>query len=506
MQEWAIITHLQSKTQNQEKQNKQLTDENTRLQDELQNIISSGEREVADLEKIYEVKRWKLINLQEKNREITLEIEDFAFKIQESEQRSELLEKETRRMKKSIIQNQDQENRVKEELDQVAMFHSASKAKLEDLRKQIATEETAMRRQEENTTRQILHEIKTSASLKAEIHSLKEKLEMEKRNVEKERAEIDKTSKEAMMEAIQIKKIVEECQRINRERAEKSTLLKNAIQELLKKHQSTEEFLGEKKKKLQSAMKELEEKHNKVAKELNVILERIKDLKQKTKDYQDSAKAMEKLEKNMQDSIPVLQTDCNTAEFKYQQAVNLIKDLQSEITNSNQRMKLTDETHNTLLKNRQKTLEKIKIALQDGLKENVQLAKDYETLQKSLLETKTQVLKCYDEKVRMESSLYDYQKLSLLQKRMHKALVEYFKQRGLYNQAGLAKFQAAFHQNSQKIVAVQEDLSKAILRISAFLYSLTDGSTATEDAAANKQPGMDAALQQKTEPTVQITV
>lgn len=38
---------------------------------------------------------------------------------------------------------------------------------------------------------------------------------------------------------------------------------------------------------------------------------------------------------------------------------------------------------------------------------------------------------------------------------MHRALVEFFKQRGLYNQAGLAHFQAASQENAQKILAVQ---------------------------------------------------
>uniref|UniRef100_W5LWF7 Si:dkeyp-7a3.1 n=2 Tax=Lepisosteus oculatus TaxID=7918 RepID=W5LWF7_LEPOC len=69
--------------------------------------------------------------------------------------------------------------------------------------------------------------------------------------------------------------------------------------------------------------------------------------------------------------------------------------------------------------------------------------------------------------------------LSLLQRRMHKALEEYFKQRSLYSQAGLATFQALSNENSKKIVAIQEDLSKAIQRISAFLHSLTDDSTTT---------------------------
>ncbi|XP_050798039.1 coiled-coil domain-containing protein 178-like [Gopherus flavomarginatus] len=88
---------------------------------------------------------------------------------------------------------------------------------------------------------------------------------------------------------------------------------------------------------------------------------------------------------------------------------------------------------------------------------------------------------------------------------MHRALVEYFKQRGLYSQAGLAKFQAASHENAQKILAVQGELSKTIQHISAFLHSLTDGSS-TEDDNANNQCLLDAEVKDKKSHTVQITV
>ncbi|KYO26160.1 hypothetical protein Y1Q_0003902 [Alligator mississippiensis] len=88
---------------------------------------------------------------------------------------------------------------------------------------------------------------------------------------------------------------------------------------------------------------------------------------------------------------------------------------------------------------------------------------------------------------------------------MHRALVEYFKQRGLYSQAGLAKFQAASHENAQKILAVQGELSKTIQHIAAFLHSLTDGSS-TKDGSANNQCILDAEIKDKKSHTVQITV
>nr|XP_009681353.1 PREDICTED: coiled-coil domain-containing protein 178-like [Struthio camelus australis] len=88
---------------------------------------------------------------------------------------------------------------------------------------------------------------------------------------------------------------------------------------------------------------------------------------------------------------------------------------------------------------------------------------------------------------------------------MRRALAEYFRQRGLHSQAGLAKFQAASHENAQKILAVQGELSKTIQHITAFLHSLTDGSSAI-DNNANNQCISDAEIKDKKSHTVQITV
>ncbi|KAM9427220.1 uncharacterized protein ACWYII_018926 [Salvelinus alpinus] len=68
-------------------------------------------------------------------------------------------------------------------------------------------------------------------------------------------------------------------------------------------------------------------------------------------------------------------------------------------------------------------------------------------------------------------------KLSLLHKRMHRAVVKYFRQRSLYSLAELARFQNLSNENNQKIKTIQEELSEAIQRISAFLQSVADDST-----------------------------
>ncbi|KAG9478948.1 hypothetical protein GDO78_012556 [Eleutherodactylus coqui] len=168
-------------------------------------------------------------------------------------------------------------------------------------------------------------------------------------------------------------------------------------------------------------------------------------------------------------------------------------------------MKTEEEDNDVQLQTRQEMQQQCSKALEVALKENVALAKEYQTLQTSYLDEKDKLMINYESRIKMEATMRDYLQISVLQSRMHRALVEFFKQRGLYNQAGLARFQAASQENAQKILAVQEEMSKTIQHISAFLTSLTDGSP-REDSKENKQSISHAETKDRQSHTVHITV
>ncbi|KAM9791192.1 uncharacterized protein ccdc178 isoform 2-T3 [Syngnathus typhle] len=98
-------------------------------------------------------------------------------------------------------------------------------------------------------------------------------------------------------------------------------------------------------------------------------------------------------------------------------------------------------------------MQKNKDALQVAPRENQRLASKYEGHQKLLMEAKRDVLS--DEK-HMRKSFCFYARLSLLQKRMHKASVKYFRQRSLGGEAQLDRCQALCREAEQKIKTAQE--------------------------------------------------
>lgn len=67
--------------------------------------------------------------------------------------------------------------------------------------------------------------------------------------------------------------------------------------------------------------------------------------------------------------------------------------------------------------------------------------------------------------------------LQSLQKRMHAALQEYYKLRGLYNQTELANMEQESQQNAVKVGKLQGEMDSALDTIAGFLHNQLDGDT-----------------------------
>ncbi|KAJ0058792.1 hypothetical protein NL108_000492 [Boleophthalmus pectinirostris] len=166
--------------------------------------------------------------------------------------------------------------------------------------------------------------------------------------------------------------------------------------------------------------------------------------------------------------------------------------LQSDINNCLQRTQRSMQVHTAHVTARKKKMEDTEEALTVALSKNKQLARTYKHLTEVLLEAKQEAVSALTDKNNAQRSFLYYTQLSLLQKRMHKALVEYFKQRSLYSQAELDQCQALSRETDQKIKTAQEWLAGEIHAISAFLQSFTDDSTSMDEARVNKQASSDA--------------
>ena len=96
--------------------------------------------------------------------------------------------------------------------------------------------------------------------------------------------------------------------------------------------------------------------------------------------------------------------------------------------------------------------------------------------------------------------------LQALQRRMHVAMLEYLKYRGLYNRSELDRMETETDNNSEKVSHLQEKMDEAIRQITEFLQTQVQGGAAAKRVAwANvekKSRGVGLSRPQSRQPTL----
>ncbi|XP_010883949.2 coiled-coil domain-containing protein 178 isoform X2 [Esox lucius] len=441
-----------------------LREEIPELQKEVHEARLAGESALSLLDEVFSKKRQDILALHQENNEYDLEIEEYTKQIYESEQTVKQLQKDRKRMLQKITANEQDRDAALEELSQVETLHGHTTGTLEVLEQRTFTEEQRSRKVIENLKKDLVSEMKALAILKGKIATFKAEFQQEQMNTAKARMELGQEFEEATSATKQMEVKTEKLRQMHNDKSKKIESLNNQLGDILMKNKNTSDYLEKEKNLRLESLNTEKELHQGVSKRFDQALSRIADLTAKSKEYRIESDNMEKIASTMPDVIEELQSVFDATGFKNQTATLIMNTLECDISGCQQRIEQILKTHSTLFTTRQQKMQEIK--------------------------------------------------LSLLQKRMHKAVVKSFRQRHLYSLAELARFQILSNQNNQKIKGVQEELSGAIQRISAFLLSLSDDSTTSDDAATmqtaagKKEAGPDAIglNRKKKMPTVQITV
>ncbi|TMS10147.1 Coiled-coil domain-containing protein 178 [Larimichthys crocea] len=437
---------LQSKLQIEDEmqQNKKLKEKLIALQEDIEKTRLNGEAEVSCIEEQLRSKQNTFAALRKENMQYEQNVEDYNIKLSESKKAVKQMREERKQMLQKIIDNDEQWEKAKEEVTQVIAQHSVTQTKLDEQEQLTFMEEQRARKEIENLRKDLSGQVTALELLKGECTNLNKELYRQQRSSELTNQKLQKEFEDASSAT----KALE-------------TKIEDLYAATIKKHDDT--------------------------------LDMIRDLTQKSKEHRNASDKMEKIVESMPEVIADLQSVFDVVEFKNKSAALIMSTLQSDINNCQQRTQRSMQTHTAHVTARKKEMEDTKEALEIALKENKQLASKYEGLKKILMEAKQEAVTALSEKNHAHKSFHYYTQLSLLQKRMHKALVKYFRQRSLYSQAELDQCQALSQETDQKIKTAQEGLSEGIQLISAFLKSLTDDSTTTDDTGVNKQASPDAA-------------
>ncbi|XP_074544104.1 coiled-coil domain-containing protein 178 isoform X2 [Halichoeres trimaculatus] len=476
------IVELKCQIEEKMLRNKKLKDKLISRQEHIEKTRLSGEAEVSRIEEQLRSKRNALSALHKKNLGFEQDIEDYKRKLTESERAVRQMHEERKQMLQKIIDNDGQWEKAKEEMTQVEAQHSVTLTELQEQEQLTFMEEQKARKHIENLREDLIGQMATRELLKAQCAHLNEELSRHQRNSALTNQKLQKNFEDASTAKktleTKIKKLRELVENSERSECEhKNTLIRLDKERKLRRDQ----------------LKAAQDTHTATLKRYDNTLNRISDLTKKCEQYQDVSVKMESTAESLQEDIEELQSVFDVVEFKNKSAALIMSNLQSAINNCQQRTQRFMQTHSAHVTARKEVMDDKKEALKIALKENQQLASEYEELQRILIEAKKKAASALAEKNHEHETFHDYIQLSLLQKRMHKDMVEYFKQRSLYSQAELDRCQALSQETDQKIKTAQEKVLENIQLIYAFLQSLTDDSTTTNDGGMNKQACPDAA-------------
>ncbi|XP_038622633.1 coiled-coil domain-containing protein 178 [Tachyglossus aculeatus] len=441
----------------------------TKWNDELLSLQLKHEKTLSVLHK------WK-----EKNSKLALENESLLDAIKESSKKKVEYETEIQYLTKNTAKNEEMTKKVDKEIIHANSLYSESKNKLEEWENKLTDERNKFMALEENMKKLIRDEIGAMLASQTRMRKLQIEHSETEKEIQSRRNVFFKLLEEAKAPLIFLEAEAERGGCIHKENYEKVSDINQKKDKFTEVTKMKKQHLEEKKINLNEQIHETQGKYSVVSGQLDKLMKTIQSVKAKAATVKTSYEVKLKQKANLEKLIEELKKNFEFLNFKKEHGQMVIDQLLSDLESCEERIELEQNTFEKLFQTRQDDLKNIKMAQEDAMGENLRLAQEYQRLQKTFLSEKDHTLNLYDKRLKLESAARDQQKFCVLQSRMNRALEEYFKLRGLYSQAGLAKFQGVSQENAQKILAVQEGLSKTIQHVSAFLHTLTDGSSAED--------------------------
>ncbi|XP_018123458.1 coiled-coil domain-containing protein 178 isoform X1 [Xenopus laevis] len=485
------VRDLKYELEEQEMKNKDLGTECSKLSQEAELTKSDINYQLSHLENHLHSKLHALRDLQYQNRTLMLENEDLSAKIKNSSKARANHEADILRMQKNLLADEEQTLQVTRDLSQLSLSHAAMQTKLADAEDRAYKEETRLKNLLDVLRKQIMDQTRTSQQIQAQITAIMAEMQQRKKESETIRKELGKTAKEVEELTTDLESKIHKLRNLHNIKSEKKKHLLQKKQDSKEKYNVTSQQLGHKRDTLKQQLSDTQDQLSQVSEQIKNTMENTDKLLLLAEDLIKYGIIIENAKRLTTESVTKLRENYNILEFKLKNANDLSEHITDEVERCTKRLQMEKKDNETQIHTRQENEKQIKALLEASIQENVKLAKEYQTLQMHSLNEKDKLMVAYDKRLKMEASLRDYLQISVLQSRMHRALVEFFKQRGLYNQAGLASFQAASQENALKILAVQEAMSQTIQHVAAFLTSLAGG-LPSEEAKENNQPVSDA--------------
>ncbi|XP_053105015.1 coiled-coil domain-containing protein 178 isoform X2 [Hemicordylus capensis] len=421
------VERLTKKIITQDNENKDLLNEYSETQKNMMNSKSSRKSDLQKLKDKLQDHLQQISDLQNENKYLYNENDGFIQKFRDSSRRKVGYLSEIQVLEKNIRRLEGHLKKVGKELYGVELTYEETKAKLEELEQSIIKEQARFKNLQDNVQKQIRDEISAWKLTQKRVKALQKEIEKTGKENKKVQEKFLKKLAQIVQRVADQQALLAKNTEMQKANIKKIAILNQKIEELDEKEKKRNQELTDRKNYLQKQLNDVQEKYLDISSQLDKANADIEKFQNQLAKLNTLSKGTQKQMDNIEEYIAELREKYAKIKAKEQNAQTLVDFLCARLDYVEKKVKTDNRVFEELLWNRQKHL------------------KD--------------------------------KKLSRLQSKMHGVLVECFKLRGLYSQAGLAKFQAASHENVQKILAVQGRLSKTIQHTTTFLKSLTDGSS-----------------------------
>ncbi|GFO13380.1 coiled-coil domain-containing protein 178-like isoform x2 [Plakobranchus ocellatus] len=476
------VRDLQSKIMEAEFEHRRLENENEQMDMELNKNKMQHSRRLKELESQMKVLEGKYRTVSRKNQELEMEIEDCVEKIKKCDKQHTADEKNIARINREIERTSTMLHQTMDEHHRISTINHHTRDQLQSLQDKAYRTEETLKTTAETLRRQVKDEIHSRAVLQARIGSDATEIEKTKSESAKKKSKAKSVADEVEQAVSGVLDKVEKLRSVKEERKKRKDELMTQLEETTKQlNESTQMF--------NNTLTNIEPYHDSLKKNLDDLLEQLKNMEWRSNmmnnkiEEMDAAQGMmERSVKNSEKAIAELTAELEELTIQIDAGKKIEEDLRKQYNATLERFRGNDSKHTSLLKERQGVLKKHELDKERLKEKNKELASRYRQLQNDYVICKEQMLRSYDERVKIEATITDVKQLKSLQTKLHGALAEYFKLSGLYNEAELSKLEQESSINGVRVSELQVGMETALDDISSFLSSQMDGTVARKMA------------------------
>lgn len=476
------VRTLQAKITDAEFEYRRLENENIQAEEELKVMKSKNSARLAELEQKAKVLEGKLRVILRRNNELNIDIEDTQEKISKCEKQKIADEKNIRRIQREMERVATMMQATTEEHISVATINHHIRDQLHAEQEKAFRTEESLKNTAETLRRQVKEEVHTRTVLQARINSDSAEIEKTRSESGKKKEKADKVANDVQSAVTVVLEKVEKLRSAKAKRDEQKVTLKSQIEETDKQHDTSLLQFEERLSTITPHYNHLKDEVSQLDKVLDHMDWKTDLMNKKLEEMDGAQTMMNKVSAKTEAALTELLDEQDELNKQLEAARKMGDDLKAQLTAVSDRIKDGDTRHNRLLQDRCAVLLQQDDDKVTGLKKNRDLASRYRQLQNEFLVKKEQLLRTFDDRLKLEATINDIKQLKSLQSKMHGALAEYFKLSGLYNEGELTRLEQVSAENGHRVGQLQTDMEQALALITGFLQTEMDGTRARQMA------------------------